>query len=126
MKAPQLTRREWEAVRNALHATLAGPLDGFDEGSREETVEFAARRRALAKIEAGPVTCTVLVPAPPAGWRSRPCGRPAKYEVQVFAGPGKPKRIKEVCGIHKRVHDRSRLVDLSFAEHEFPSPPPTF
>lgn len=52
MKAPQLTDREWLAVRRALQATLAGPLDGYDDGSREEAVEIAARQRALAKIEA--------------------------------------------------------------------------
>lgn len=52
MNAPKLTDREWTAVRAALNASMAsGVLDGYDEGSREEREEFAARHRALAKIK---------------------------------------------------------------------------
>lgn len=46
-----LTTREWVAARNALHATLAGVLDGFDEDTPEYEEELLARQSAMQKIE---------------------------------------------------------------------------
>lgn len=47
----RFTRRELEAIREALSNSLLGILDGFEEDTPEYDEEWAARERALAKVD---------------------------------------------------------------------------
>lgn len=46
----QFTTTEWEAINSALAQCLAGPLDGFNEGSPDEERTLRAMRRAQEKV----------------------------------------------------------------------------
>lgn len=48
----RFTHREMEAIETALNQCLAGPLDGYDEGTPEALDKERAMRAALAKMQA--------------------------------------------------------------------------